>query len=169
MEAQTPWAPTRREAAQIVWGEGFIGPHEESYVLSFVNILGLKPEMSILDLRAGLGGPSRLLVERLGVWITGREISAELASEGMELAHKAGMAKKATIDHIDPVAPDLPEKKYDVAFAIDTFYRIEDKTAFLGAIAASLKPKAQISFTDLVASDEDHGEILQQWMDLEPD
>jgi len=49
--------------------------------------------MSILDLGAGLGGPARILVEKLSLWITSREISAELARAGMDLSIAAGMAK----------------------------------------------------------------------------
>ena len=49
--------------------------------------------MSILDLGAGLGGPARTLVEKLGLWITGREISAELARAEIDLSIAAGMAK----------------------------------------------------------------------------
>ena len=151
----------------MVWGEGFIGPHDEATILHLVNILRLTPEMSILDLGAGLGGPSRVLAERLGLWITGREISGELASAGMELAHKAGLAKKAPVEHIDPLAPDLPAKKYEVVVAFDTFYRVEDKAALFDAIAESVKPAAQVIFTDLVVGENaDDGDAVKRWTDI---
>ncbi len=167
---QTPWPAARREAAQIVWGEGFIGPHDEPYILSLVNILRLNPEMTILDLGAGLGGPTRVLAEKQHLWVTGREISAELASAGMELAHKAGLALKAPIERIDPAAPDLPTKKHDVVLAFDAFYRIEDKAQFFDAIGASLKPTAQVIFTDLVAGEKANGgNAVKRWTDLDPE
>jgi hypothetical protein len=53
-------------------------------------------------------------------------------------------------------------------FAFDTFCRVENKNASIDAIIASLKPKAQVIFTDLVAGEgTDSHDGMKQWKDIE--
>jgi hypothetical protein len=163
------WSPARIAAAQMVWGRGFAGPGDEDYMMSLVNVAGLKADMSILDLSSGLGGAVRALSERFGgLWIKGLEMSPELAKVGMELSTMAGMAKKVPVESFDPAKPDWT-KKYDFAFARETFYQIEKKEVLLLAIAKSLKPAGQCLLTDLVVREEGlSSPAIDAWKASEP-
>ena len=165
----THWAPARIAAAQMVWGQGFAKPGDKAYVISLVNIAGLKPDMSIIDLSAGLGGPARALSERFGgLWIDGFEMSPELAKVGKEQTKMAGMTKKVPLETFDPAKPPW-KKKYDFAFARESFYQIEKKEMLLLAIAKSLKPSGQCLLTDLVVREKGlSSPALDAWKASEP-
>lgn len=165
----TYWAPARLTAAQMVWGKGFATPGDEAYLMNLVNVAGLKPDMSILDLSAGLGGAARALSERFGgLWITALEMSPELAKLGMEQTKMAGMTKKVPLESFDPAKPDW-KKKFDFAFARESFYQLEKKEVILLAIAKSLKPTGQCLLTDLVVREEGlSSPVLDAWKASEP-
>lgn len=163
------WTPARVTAAQMVWGQGFATPGDQRYLTNLVNVAGLNPDMSILDLSAGLGGAARALSERFGgLWITALETSPELAKAGMEQSTMAGMAKKVPLQSFDPAKPAW-KKKFDLAFARESFYQLEKKEVLLLAIAKSLKPTGQCLFTDLVVREEGlSSPALDAWMGSEP-
>ncbi len=49
--------------------------------------------------------------------------------------------------------------------ARETFYRVENKQEFFEALAACLKPQAQISFTDYLVNPEDRTKpAIVRWM-----
>ncbi len=169
VDTGTYWSPARITAAQMVWGKGFARPGDEAYLMSLVNVAGLKPDMSILDLSGGLGGAARALSERFGgLWINGFEMSPELAKIGMEQAKMAGMTKKVPLESFDPAKPHW-KKKFDFAFARETFYQVEKKEIPLLAIAKSLKPTGQCLLTDLVIREEGlSSPALDAWKASEP-
>lgn len=169
VNTDTYWAPARIAAAQMVWGKGFAGPGDEAYLMSLVNVAGLKTDMSILDLSAGLGGAARALSERFGgLWINAFEMSPELAQVGMEQSKMAGMTKKVPLESFDPAKPHW-KKKFDFAFARETFYQIKKKEILLLAIAKSLKPTGQCLLTDLVLREEGlSSPELDAWKTSEP-
>lgn len=169
VDTDTYWAPARITAAQMVWGQGFAAPGDEAYLMSLVNVAGLKSDMSILDLSGGLGGAARALSERFGgLWINSFEISPELAKAGMEQTKMAGMSKKVPLESFDPAKPPW-KKKFDFAFARETFYQIEKKEVVLLAIAKSLKPTGQCLLTDLVIREEGlSSPELDAWKASEP-
>lgn len=163
------WASTRLAAAQTVWGKGYAAAGDEDYVMSLVNVAGLKSDMSILDLSAGLGGAARALSERFGgLWISGFDISPDLAKAGMELSTMAGMAKKVPVESFDPAKPDW-KKKFDFVFAREAFYQIEKKEVVLLAIAKALKPAGQFLLTDLVVREKGlSSPAIEAWKASEP-
>lgn len=165
----TYWTPARISAAQMVWGPGFAGPGDEAYLMSLVNVAGLTADMSIIDLSAGLGGALRALSERFGgLWIYAMEMSPELAKAGMEHTRMAGMKKNVPIEGFDPAKPEW-KKKFDFAFARETFYQIEKKEIVLLAIAKSLKPTGKCLLTDLVVREEGlSSPALDAWKASEP-
>ncbi len=169
VDTDTYWAPARIAAAQMVWGKGFAGPGDEAYLMSLVNVAGLKSDMSILDLSGGLGGAARALSERFGgLWIDSFEMSPELVKVGMEQTKMAGMTKKVPLESFDPAKPHW-KKKFDFAFAREAFYQIEKKEVLLLAIAKSLKPTGQCLLTDLVVREEGlSSPALDAWKASEP-
>ena len=163
------WVPARIEAAQLVWGKGFVVPGDEAYLFNLVNVANLKPDMSILDLSAGLGGAARLLSERFGLWISAFDISPELAQIGMEQSKMAGMTKKVPVDFFDPAKPEWAEKKFDFIFARESFFQIPKKEGTLLAMAKSLKPEGQCLTTDLVLREKDlKSKAVDEWIASEP-
>ncbi len=56
-----PWDEERIDIAQYIWGDGFCGPGGAEHIVSMSKLLALSPEMSMVILGGGLGGPARSL------------------------------------------------------------------------------------------------------------
>ena len=85
-----------------------------------VQIFGLDPAMSVLDLGAGLGGAVRTMCEKLaldGVWVTGFEVDEILVEAGMGLSVKYGMGEKAPVHAFDPATFAHKQASVDCVFS----------------------------------------------------
>ncbi len=163
------WETERLRVAQELWGEGFADPGGAEYILNMIKFFGLDPSMSVLDLGAGLGGSSRTMSEKFGVWVTGLEASEELAEAGMALSVKAGMGKKAAISHFDQETFEHKPKSIDCVFSKEFFFTIADKPAFLNTVESLMKPRGQLLFTDYVlAPSAEKTVAFEKWLEFEP-
>lgn len=169
-EAGPPeWQTARIRLAEALWGEGFITPGGPDYVLSMVKFFGLDPSMSVLDLGAGLGGATRVMSEKFGVWARGLEEDPQLAEAGMALSTKAGMAKRAPVERFNPETLGLKPKSIDCLFSKEYLFRVEHKREMLHALESGLKGRGQFLFTDYVQAKTHHSsELLEAWKEAEP-
>lgn len=164
------WDADRIEIANLVWGEGYCGPGGPQHVVDLAKLLGLSPEMSVLIVGGGLGGPARALAKNYGCYMSAYEASKELAAAGTKLSADAGLAKKAPIEHYNPEKIKPFPRKFDAAVAKESFFTINNKEAVLKAVHASLKNSSLFLITDYVLSDEvpPESETVQEWMKEEP-
>jgi hypothetical protein len=164
------WNAARIDVAQLIWGRGFCGPGGPEHVIAQSKLLALTPELSMMHLGAGLGGPARTLAEHFGVWMTGYELSASLVASGNELSTMAGMIKKAPLVLLNPVADQPFERRYDRALADMFFSSFEDKAALITKAEAALKPEGLILATDYVLADDAAAvsDAFRTWRDNEP-
>ncbi|NVJ98855.1 MAG: methyltransferase domain-containing protein [Alphaproteobacteria bacterium] len=149
-ESIDPWDAATVDIAQYIWGKGFCGPGGPEYIVSLSKLLALSPEMSMLQIGAGLGGPSRVLVDRFGVWITGFEESEMLVDKGRKLAKMAGLEKKAQLEQYSPEGFEGFDRKYDRALAKEALFTIEDKANMISKIEEKLKPGGLFLMTEYV-------------------
>jgi cyclopropane fatty-acyl-phospholipid synthase-like methyltransferase len=168
--AKVEWSEDRIAAIEALWGHGHVRPGGDTFTLNFVRPMGLTPAMSIIDMRAGLGGAARALVDTFGLWIAGYEPVEALAVAGHERSIYGGMARKAPIQVYDPATLELKPNRYDAAIAFELFSRIRDKNALFERIVAALKEPGQIMFTEfaLKTKGEQPGEI-SAWREIESD
>lgn len=145
-----PWSTSRIHISQYIWGEGHCGPGGPDHIIGMSKLLALSPEMSMMVLGAGLGGPARVLAHEFGVWITGYETSEELATAGMDLSTMHGMAKKAPILHYNPETPEPFERNFDRAFIKDTLFTIANKPDLMRKVNSKLKVDSLVLVSDYV-------------------
>ncbi|NVJ70000.1 MAG: methyltransferase domain-containing protein [Alphaproteobacteria bacterium] len=145
-----PWDAATVDIAQYIWGKGFCGPGGPEYIVSLSKLLALSPEMSMLQIGAGLGGPSRVLVDRFGVWITGFEESEMLVEKGRKLAKMAGLEKKAQLEQYQAENFEGFDRKYDRALSKEALFTIQDKENMIGKIEEKLKPGGLFLMTEYV-------------------
>lgn len=145
-----PWDEKTIDIAQYVWGKGFCGPGGPDYIISLSKLLALSPEMSMLQIGAGLGGPARVLVDRFGVWVTGYEESQLMVEKGRKLSKMAGLDKKAVLEHYSPEDFEGFARKYDRAISKEALFTIEDKAGMIAKIEDKLKPGGLFLLTEYV-------------------
>jgi len=132
-----------------IWGPGQVLPSSIAMMNLLVAPFGLNKEMSILDLSAGLGGMARKLAVEFHTYVTGLETDPMLAQRGMAISNEQGKSKQASIKAYNP-AEFVSSRHYDCIVACELFYRVPGKEKFFKAIAAALKSRGQIAFTDYI-------------------
>ncbi len=163
------WETTRVSLVQRVWGEGFASPGGRDHILTMIKLFALDPAMTVLDLGAGLGGATRTMCSKFGVWVTGFEADEALAEAGMALSVKAGMGEKAPIKAFDPDKFEHKQKSVDCVFSKEFLFTVGDKAKFLTAIEDLMKPKGQFLFTDFIlAKPSLRSPTLGTWIEHEP-
>ena len=166
------WHANRIEVAQLIWGDEFTGPGDAEFIINQCKLLGLTPEMSMLDLTAGMGGPMRVLAEHFGVWASGFETSPTLVDYGNELSEMHGMSKKAPLKLLDMTQAEPFERRYDRAFGRVFISKWGDLALPLAKLNAALKPDAMVLFNDYFLTSakvrEDDGFIAYQSEDSSP-
>ncbi len=148
-----PWDKLRMEMTQLIWGDGYCGPGGREHIESMCKLLTMNSEMSAIVIGAGLGGPSRVLAEEFGVWITGVELSRELATQGMQMSTDAGLASKAIIQHLDPEQDAPFDRRFERAFSKEALYCFPDKVKILKDTYDTLKDDALFLITDYTLTD----------------
>jgi cyclopropane fatty-acyl-phospholipid synthase-like methyltransferase len=141
---------SRMTVAQWLWGDGFVMPGDAAYVLELVKPFGLTPAMSTLDLSAGLGGPSRVIAQAFGTYVTGLERSPERAKRGMEMSTEANLAKRATIIHYDPESLELRANSFDCVIARGSTYNVVEKERLLRVVHQGMKQRSQLVLNEFV-------------------
>lgn len=151
--ASLPWDKLRVEMTQLIWGNGYCGPGGKEHIEGMCKLLTMNSEMSAIVIGAGIGGPSRVLAEGFGVWITGYELSKDLAEQGMQMSTDAGLGSKAIIEHIDPEQKDPFSRQFDRAFSKEALYCFPDKAKILKDTYDTLKNNALFLITDYTLTD----------------
>jgi cyclopropane fatty-acyl-phospholipid synthase-like methyltransferase len=144
--------------AQRLWGAGFVMPGGVDQIMHLVKPFGVNPAMSLLDLTAGLGGPSRHISQTFDVYITGLERVSETASRGNKASADAGLGRKVPIAVYDPEKPELKAHAFDCAYSQYLTVSVGNKEMLMRAVNRSLKPRGQFSFVDFVLRGDDSGE-----------
>ena len=163
------WETSRVTLVQKVWGEGFASPGDRNHILTMVQIFGLDPAMTVLDLGAGLGGAARIMCEKFGVWVTGFEVDEALAEAGMALSVKYGMGEKAPVHTFDPATFEHKQGSVDCVFSKEFLFTVADKRKFLKAVENLMKPKGQFLFIDFILAKRHlRSPTLETWTENEP-
>lgn len=163
------WNDARVEVVQMAWGKGHSLPGGDQYVLGLVKPLLLKPEHTVIDLNAGLGGGPRILAKKFNLWLEAHERDQDLSDIGNDLSIDLNQDGQAPIVQADPNAMDLKEDKYDAILARELFFSLTDKKAAFENIATALKSNASILFTDFVLANRNReDDTLADWRAAEP-
>lgn len=153
--AQAEQAPdrTRLRVVQEVWGEGYLGPGDDAYVIDLAKPLNPSPEHTMLMLSAELGGPARSLAEKFGVWVSAYESQSLMDALGMDQSMLSGVARQVDLALCDFETLELPPIKFASAFWKEGLFRVSNKTAVLKQVYQSLKPGGSLLITDFVKSE----------------
>lgn len=142
----------RGVVSQALWGAGNLTPGPAGFIAELTARLGLTSEMSMLDLGAGLGGPSRAICEAYGTWVTGYEAVPEYVKAGMEQSVMHGMAKKVPISQFDSETITLPKRKYDCVFSKEIMHHVQVKERLIMEIESALKIGGQFFIMNYVVT-----------------
>lgn len=118
-----------------------------------IGLLGVTPDMLVLDAGCGLGGPARRLARTTGCKVTGIDLSEDYCSVGATLNRWTGLDRQVSFVVGD--ATDLSRfqaDSFDAAWTIHAAMNIAGKSGFYGEIARALKPGARFVIYDILAT-----------------
>jgi SAM-dependent methyltransferase len=103
--------------------------------------VGIGPEVTVLDLCCGIGGPGRFLTREMGCDYLGVDANASAVAVARERA--GDLPCRYVTEHVPP----LPAGSFDVVLLLETMLAFEDKDALVREIAAALRPGARLALT----------------------
>lgn len=163
------WTPDSISMAQNLWGKGFAEPGGPVFAKKLLSLMKFEPSNTILDLSAGLGGTACILSKEYKLWMDAFEANEELANSGFQFASRSGLAKKVPIKYVDFETLELPEKKYDQIYSLDSLFMTKNKKNVIRQIAKSLKNKGQILIVDYMLADKCNPVSVKNWTNSEPE
>jgi sarcosine/dimethylglycine N-methyltransferase len=105
--------------------------------------LCLTPEMTVLDVGSGFGGPARQVAATVGCRVVGIDITPGYVDAAQALTDAAGLADRVQFRCADIAG--LDQGGFDGAYVIHVQMNVADKTTFFAEIARHLRPSARLA------------------------
>ena len=112
--------------------------------------LGLGPDLHVLDVGCGIGGPARHFAAALGCRVTGIDLTAEFVEAAEALTRRCGLAGLVSFRQGSALAMPFPDAEFDAATLIHVGMNIADKAALFAEVRRVLKPGARFGVYDIM-------------------
>lgn len=112
---------------------------------------GLAPDMSVLDIGCGIGGPARTLAAEFGCRVSGIDLTREFVRAAEMLTARVGMAAQCDFRHGNGTTLPWPDATFDAVWSQNMLMNVPDKGAFFAEVARVLKPGGRFAFESVLA------------------
>ena len=119
--------------------------------LGLAQLARLGPDLRVLDVGGGIGGPARVLARAHGCRVTVVDLTEEYCRIGAELTRRTGLADRVDFRHGDALALPFPAQSFDVAWTQHSTMNIPDKAALYREIHRVVRPGGRYAFHEVVA------------------
>lgn len=117
--------------------------------VEFATQVEFAPDMHILDVGCGIGGPSRFFAAR-GCRVTGIDLTADYVRTAEKLARRVGLAERITYRQASALALPFAAGAFDGAYMMHVGMNIEDKPRLFAEVRRVLKPGAAFAIYDIM-------------------
>ena len=112
--------------------------------------LELSPEMRVLDVGCGIGGPARYLANTFGCRVTGIDLTDEFVEVARMLTKRCGLSDKTEFHQGNALELPFEDGTFDVVWCQNVTMNIENKGGLLAQIQRVLKPGGKFTYTEYV-------------------
>lgn len=112
--------------------------------------LGLGPDLNLLDIGCGVGGPARHLAAAPGCRVTGIDLTAEFVEAAEGLTRRCGLSGRVSFRQGSALAMPFPDGGFDAATLLHVGMNIADKAALFAEVRRVLKPGARFGVYDVM-------------------
>jgi SAM-dependent methyltransferase len=116
----------------------------------FMAKLGLGPDMRVLDVGSGLGGPARFAAHSHGCHVTGIDLTPEYVEVAKAMARRVGLDQRVTYVSGSAIAMPFPAASFDAAYMLHVGMNIENKAKLMDEVRRVLKPGAVFGVYDVM-------------------
>jgi SAM-dependent methyltransferase len=118
--------------------------------LALANLADVRPGQFVLDVGAGIGGPSRVLARHYGAAVTALEPTRRFASLARTLTDRCGLADQVTIIRGDGRTLPFADASFDLAWTQAVWQSVEDKAALSAEVHRVLRPGGRLAVLEVV-------------------
>jgi hypothetical protein len=160
-------AAVRATWSSRLWEDGFLLPGGVAEVQRLSGLLPLSPATTLLLLGRDGGGAAATVVAQRGAWVAAYQHDPQLAERMAVRLRPVG--RRVAVLPWDPAAPAFRPGYHHHALALEPLGGGASPAALLAAVAAALKPDAQLVLLELVLADAAGAQpqALNRWLELE--
>jgi MPBQ/MSBQ methyltransferase len=132
-----------------------LAPMDEMHTLgreataNIASLLNLQPNFHVLDVGAGIGGPSRYLASKFGCRVTGLDLVEEYCRVADSLAKRVKLDKLLTYRQGDATQMPFEDGTFDVVWTQHASMNIADKKRLYSEMHRVLKPGGKLAIYDI--------------------
>jgi len=147
------WPVERLDVLEQLWGRGNLIPGSHEDVGAIMGACTLSSAKTMVEIGCGLGGVSRALVKKFGVWLVGLDREESLISEANRRSASQKMEKKAVFFSCDPENLSLKPAGYDAILCRHMLSTVANTDNLFAQFAEGLKASAHLELIDFVLGD----------------
>lgn len=137
------WTPEILGPADQIHGGGLLQTQLHA------DLVKIAPDMHLLDIGCGIGGPARYFATEYGCRVTGIDLTADYIAVARMLTEKVGLSDRVTFDCGDATALPYDDGAFDMAWALNVTMNIEDRSGFYAGVHRVLKPGGIFAVSEL--------------------
>jgi ubiquinone/menaquinone biosynthesis C-methylase UbiE len=132
-----------------------LAPIDEMHTLgreataNIASLLNLQPNSHVLDVGAGIGGPSRYLASKFGCHVTGLDLVGEYCHVADSLAKRVKLDNLLTYRQGDATQMPFEDATFDVVWTQHASMNIADKKRLYSEMHRVLKPGGKLAIYDV--------------------
>jgi len=100
------------------------------------------PEMHLLDIGSGIGGPARLTAHTYGARVTGIDLTQEFCDVAIMLTERADLAGQVMFRQASALDLPFEDESFDAAYSQNVSMNIKDKEAFYAEAFRVVRPNS---------------------------
>jgi MPBQ/MSBQ methyltransferase len=119
--------------------------------LELAHLAGITPEMRVLDVGGGLGGPARTLATEIGCSMEVLDVTEEFCRAGEMLTTRTGLGDLVSFRYASALDMPHPDASFDAVWMQHSSMNIADKERLYAEIHRVLRPGGHLALHEIMA------------------
>ena len=119
--------------------------------LELAHLAGITPEMRVLDVGGGLGGPARTLATEIGCSVEVLDVTEEFCRAGEMLTTRTGLGDLISFRYASALDMPHPDASFDAVWVQHSSMNIADKERLYAEIHRVLRPGGHLALHEIMA------------------